>query len=32
MAEELAKQISLNIKYLNAQYDKDWIFKVGSVK
>lgn len=29
MAEELAKQISLNIKYLNAQYDKDWIFKVN---
>ena len=28
-ANELAKQISLDIKYLNAQYDKDLIFKVN---
>ena len=28
-AKELAKQISLDIKYLNTQYDKDLIFKVN---
>lgn len=28
-AKELAKQISLDIQYLNTQYDKDLIFKVN---